>query len=185
MKHMSNNDKTVKLSKSVEIIELSPTRYLEYRDFKLARLLEDPQSSHVTYEEEEKIPIELWKKDLEQSQRAEGFIHLFAQINNKIVGMSTVFFEKKINRQHVVNITSVHVDKDYRGLGVGRLLLTSLLNKIKEKPHIIKSELTVNTIQTPAFNLYKSLGFKKVGKLSKTLKVNDIFYDEYIMEIFF
>lgn len=165
----------------IQVKELDPKMYKEYREFKLARLKEDPQSSHVTYNEEAGLAIELWKKDLEMSLEKDKFVHMFAVEGKKILGMGTIFFSNKTNTKHVGNLVSIHVDKSKRKMGIGQKIIEALLKEARLKK-LVKLELTVNTIQIPAINLYLKYGFTVVGKLQKTIFVGKEYYDEYIME---
>ena len=49
---------------------------------------------------------------------------------------------------------------------------------------IVKASLQVNVEQHAAIALYGSCGFESAGILRKELRVDGVFYDEYIMEAF-
>ena len=56
------------------------------------------------------------------------------------------------------------MSKEYRGKGIGKLLVQNLLDKIRSNPrNAEKITLMVNPQQESAVKLYESLGFKKVG----------------------
>ena len=59
-------------------------------------------------------------------------------------------------------ITNIAVSQDYRRLGIGKALLNTFI-KHAEKQNYNFISLEVRESNTPAINLYKSFGFKKVG----------------------
>jgi len=78
----------------------------------------------------------------------------------------------------------VYVKQEYRGTGVGNLLLQEALNRIKRNKAIIKVKLAVNSEQTAAKTLYEKHGFKVVGTSKKELKIENKYYDLLMMEKF-
>lgn len=65
--------------------------------------------------------------------------------------------------------------------GIGTALIHAALQAIKDRAHITKISLSVNAQQEPTIKLYESMGFIKVGLLIH-IKVDDKYYDEYMME---
>lgn len=82
---------------------------------------------------------------------------LVAVINGKVVGYVASILEK--NR--TVHIVSIAVHSSYRGLGIAKKLLESLLRTLKKRG-IFEVKLEVRKSNIPAQNLYKSFGFKHV-----------------------
>ena len=76
----------------------------------------------------------------------------------------------------------VFVKEEYRNKKIGKQLVESAINKIRQKKNIIKIKLVVTAIQDSAIKFYSSLGFEIVGTLKKELHVNSKFYDALIME---
>jgi GNAT superfamily N-acetyltransferase len=76
---------------------------------------------------------------------------------NRIIGTySIVMF--RIPTGSVARIEDVVVDKDWRGKGIGKLMMNHAIEFAK-KSEIIKIELTSHQARVEANNLYKSLGF--------------------------
>ena len=59
------------------------------------------------------------------------------------------------------------------------------IDKSKKVEGVKKLELGVITTQEAAYQLYLSLGFRKVGEQKYSVKVGDKYFDEYLMEICF
>ena len=75
------------------------------------------------------------------------------------------------------------VTREHRGRGIGRLLLTSLIDRLSVFPQIATIRLWVTQTQDPARALYESVGFQAVGKTAEGIVIDDRQYDELIMEL--
>jgi ribosomal protein S18 acetylase RimI-like enzyme len=80
-------------------------------------------------------------------------------------------------------VFGMYVTSEHRGRGIGRLLLTSLLDRLSTFPHITTIRLGVTETQEPARRLYESMGFQVVGKAEEGIVVDGRRYDELIMEL--
>jgi len=110
------------------------------------------------------ININLIKKDdfNEYIKNLPNNINIFIIIdekNNKIVGSGTLLIEHKIihNLGKVGHIEDVVIDKNYRGLGLGKIIINKLIEeaKINKCYKIILVSNNDNTI------FYNKLGFTK------------------------
>lgn len=73
---------------------------------------------------------------------------------------------------------SMSVAKPVRDQGIGRALLSTLLDWAREQPAIEKVELQVFANNARAIALYTSLGFKEEGRLSGRIKMApDVYID--------
>ena len=162
---------------TIEIIRLPPEKWPEYKEIRLRSLKEEPQAFTVSYEEEENKPDAQWEYRLKHS------LFVFAQANDRLVGIMSSYIDRFKKSSHIAHIVNVYVDKDYRGQGVGKRLLSELIYDIKVNTSIKKIETTVTVGQDAAIHLYKSLGFKEAGKYHKSLYHNFIYYDEILMEL--
>lgn len=157
----------------IEIKKLPITRYKEYKALRLEALKSDPTAFGSAYSEEKKLKENEWKRRLNSV--------LFVLSDNKPVGMIGHAFYKGHN-SHIAYIFGFYVNRKYRGQGIGRELLKSVLDAISKNKKIIKIELSVNTEQVAAIRLYEKNGFLVVGRFKKELKVNNRFFDEFTME---
>jgi ribosomal protein S18 acetylase RimI-like enzyme len=80
----------------------------------------------------------------------------------------------------------MYVDSEgYRGLGVGRQLLSALLRNLKDRGDLTKAELSVVATQVSARKLYESVGFKEVRTLQASATRDKDSFDEIEMELGF
>src|SRR5829696_4888659 len=75
------------------------------------------------------------------------------------------------------------VTREQRSWGIGRLLLTSLIDRLLAFPQIATIRLWVTQTRNPARALYESVGFQVVGKTAEGIVIDDRQYDELIMEL--
>lgn len=158
----------------IAVKKLEEDRWKEYRDLRLEALKKEPIAFGSSFDEEKNISEEEWKRRVGNA--------LFALSEDKLVGMIVYVQGNKIKTKHIANIYGVYVTEEYRGQGVGRKLIDSVLEEIKKSKDVVKINLTVNPEQKAAVKLYQNSGFKIVGQLKKEFLVVGRFYDELIME---
>ena len=90
-------------------------------------------------------------------------------LNNKIVAYAVLYpsaydYEGEIDDlEDRYSFGRVMVDEGYTGLGIGRFLIESIINEVKEKNQR-GMIITGDDFNTKAMNLYKSVGFVKIGE---------------------
>lgn len=166
----------------IKIIKLPVERWEEYKNLRLEALQQEPQAFSSSYEEEVQSSDQDWKDRLIKFSGDGNFLLLFAEVDGKLVGTMNTHIDGFIKMKHVAYIYGVYVSSDYRGKGVGKMLLAGILEWISTHSEVIKINLDVTTTQESAINLYKNFGFEKVGELKKELFVDCRFYDVYEME---
>jgi ribosomal protein S18 acetylase RimI-like enzyme len=83
----------------------------------------------------------------------------------------------------VAVVFGMYVTREHRGQGIGRLLLTSLIDRLSSFPQVTTIRLGVTETQEPARRLYESVGFQVIGTAEEGIVVDDRRYDELIMEL--
>ncbi len=164
---------------NIKIIKLPTERWPEYKALRLEALKNEPISYANSHEESLEHPDEKWQKLLEEGNT------WFAEVDGKLVGMASVDRSSKLKVKHHASIVAVYVSPDFRGKGLARKLLETILKSLEEDPEIVKVDLDVTTTLEPAIHLYESLGFKIVGTYEKEYKINGKYYDLYEMEKIF
>lgn len=102
-----------------------------------------------------------------------------AQYQEKIVGW-LVFQSPQRKRLAHTGTFGMMVLKEYRGLGIGKLLIGNLLKWAEHNPSIEKICLGVLSTNERAIALYKKLGFVEEGRKINEIKLHD---NKYIDDI--
>jgi len=105
-----------------------------------------------------------------------------AIMNNEVVGWCDISPLKYEGFRHCGEL-GMGIHKHYRGMGIGRQLITRTLQKAKEIG-LERVELEVFASNTPAIRLYERMGFKVEGIKKKARKI-DGKYDDLIMMALF
>ena len=110
----------------------------------------------------------------------EGKLLIVAEVDNKIVGSADLRNGERKRIQHVGTVAIIVV-KDYRGLGIGKTLMQTLINWASNNSIIEKIDLGVFSNNTRAIKLYKKLGFTKEGHKVKEIKIGPNDYADGIL----
>jgi RimJ/RimL family protein N-acetyltransferase len=146
--------------------------------------------AHVVLQESEYFLLEPDELQLSEEEEQEwirehreedGSILLAAEVDGFIVGL--IGFENGPQRR-VAHRGSLHlsVARPWRGIGIGRILLETLIDWAKATPVIEKVSLSVMATNHRAIGLYRKLGFREEGRLAREIKVSpDHYEDELLM----
>jgi len=147
-----------------------------YRDCRLEALRCNPEAFGSSYEREE--PRELaWFAD-----RLDNSHVLGAFVDDELVGTVAVAVQSG-KRSHIGFIWGMFVRESARGQGIGRALVSAVLDVAREEVEIV--ELTVVSENAPARRLYESFGFCEYGLEKRSLRQGDRYYDEVLMALDF
>lgn len=105
---------------------------------------------------------------------------IVAEVNGSVVGYIVFRSKNTLRLSHTGSFTTM-IKKDYRGLGIGRLLIVELLKWVEQNPLIEKVSLGVLSTNERAIALYKSVGFLEEGRKVKEVKYNDDLYVDDIL----
>ena len=108
----------------------------------------------------------------------EGYTYYVVYYSKKLIGYFAVRADKD---DEGVFISKFYLKKDFRGNGVGRLMMNEVLEYAKE---IGKKSICLNVFKdnTDAINIYKKMGFVIAGKI-KTDIGQGFFMDDVKMEL--
>jgi len=100
-----------------------------------------------------------WSRDAFVKEVTENNLarYMVAEIDDTIVGYGGV--RLILDEGHITNIA---VHKNYRGYGIGHILVDGLVDVCK-RLNIERMTLEVRESNTPARNLYKDHGFEDIG----------------------
>jgi ribosomal protein S18 acetylase RimI-like enzyme len=165
--------------RDVSVVVLGPRDWRDLRAIRLEALRSEPAAYSSSYEETLARPDEHWRQRLANDQS----VHLLARAENRPIGMVGGYLGSDEGDDSVAVVFGMYVASEHRGRGIGRLLLTSLIDRLSAFPQITTIRLGVTETQDPARRLYESVGFQVVGKTEEGIVVDDRWYDELIMEL--
>ncbi len=125
---------------------------------------------------ETKVPVwEQWNKNHINSCR------LKAVLGNKIVGWAALSPTSKREVYKGVAEVSIYITSKYQNLGIGKLLLSNL-NQESENVGFWTLQARVFSNNQASIKLHTSSGFRIIGYREKVGKLNEIWYDNTILE---
>jgi ribosomal protein S18 acetylase RimI-like enzyme len=167
------------MEESISVVVLGPQDWRDLRAIRLEALRSEPAAYSSSYEETLARPDEHWRQRLANDQS----VHLLAKAQNRPIGMVGGYLGSDEGDDSVAVVFGMYVASEHRGRGIGRLLLTSLIDRLSAFPQITTIRLGVTETQDLARRLYESVGFQVVGKTEEGIVVDDRWYDELIMEL--
>ncbi|MGP7815602.1 GNAT family N-acetyltransferase [Niallia sp. 01092] len=153
-----------------------------YWQLRLKTLKQNPNAFLVTVEEEENKAQPIKKATIQLKDPSRLTLGAFYQ--NQLIGAITLQREVYTKIKHKGSVLSFFVEKDYRGRGIGRGLLEKVIS-IAKLYHIEQLLLSVVATNDNAIQLYESLGFTAMCLEKRALKVNNQYFDELHMVLFF
>lgn len=111
----------------------------------------------LTLEQEKKFLDEV----LEKMQKGDC-VNLLGFIDNKLIGIANV--DRLTRRSNHVGSVGLSIKKEHRGEGVGKEMLTTVL-ELGKQMGIKMVELSCFANNTSACALYKSTGFNEIGRI--------------------
>lgn len=147
-------------------------------NLRLEALEQDPLSFSESVHEFRNKTVDAYREQL--CTREDNYV-VGAFDNIQLVAMAGFYREQPAKRRHKGRIWGVYVSPPHRGKGVGRIMMTSLLESIRALPGVECVLLTVTAQGQQARHLYKSLGFRPFGVEPRALQVNGCYVDEEFM----
>jgi len=121
-----------------------------------------------------------YQKFLDDTKKEVNSIILLEEIDNKIIGISSINSSAKTRYKHVGEFGIV-ISQQYCGLGLGRKIIDYLIewansNGITKKISLVTSENNYRAIE-----LYKKTGFEVEGILKKHNYINGVYCNTIMM----
>ena len=155
---------------------LTPADAAAFCALRLRAILDSPSSFSSSREDElARTPEEHARRIAGgPQQRAFG-----AFDGERLVGFAGLRREALRQLSHKAVLWGVFVDEPQRGRGVARRLVNACIDQAERDPAILQVHLSVNAENNAALRLYESLGFIAYGTEPRSLRVGELFYDEY------
>ncbi len=119
---------------------------------------------------------EIWEKVTLNEQ-----IFLFGKINQKIVGVAEIF-KKEEAKDHLLEI-AISVKKEYRNLGIGKLLIKELFRLAEERFDNNSKFITLTVFSNNqiAIRFYQKFDFEIVAEIPNQLQSGKELVSEVVM----
>ncbi len=134
------------------------------------------ESDFLTFGEGEfDITLEKEEEFIEDCLKSNNKLCIIGEVNGKIVGNLSFRSGVRPRIKHTGEL-GISVLKEYWGVGIGKILMQYLIDWAKNSGIIRKINLRVREDNHKGIKLYKKLGFKEEGRISRDICVNGIYY---------
>jgi len=152
-----------------------------YRALRLQALRDHPEAFGASYEDEVARSLEMTAKRLDGGPLNCVF---GAFAGDDLVGTAGFIVpDRSLKSRHKGLLVGVHVAPAHRGHGLGRALVTAVIDHASA--HVVLLQAGVGVANTPALRLYESVGFRHYGREDKALRVDGVFIDEALIVLDF
>ena len=132
----------------------------------------------------EELHEETFRATIQRFANGDEGKYLVAERDGQLVGHGVLIPMALAATRHIVRLTLV-VHFGNEGQGLGRLLLSGLIDWARAAPRVRKIELNVRATNTRAIGLYRSLGFEEQGRQLDRICLDDqTFLDDLEMGLF-
>lgn len=118
--------------------------------------------------------------DINSHLECEGCAYIVAVHEGKIAGFIELM-NGKLRRTRHAGMLSIFIAKEYRGDGIGSMLMEELVRWAEKDQLIEKLTLAVFSVNERAIALYKKFGFETEGVCSRDMKLGDGTYIDSIL----
>ena len=144
-----------------------------YRGLRIEGLQDSPASFGSSLAEEIDRPASFWVERLDK-----GFIFGLFEADT-LVGTAGFYREAMLKSAHRGHLVGVFVSPAARGRGGADLLIAAVIAEARH--HVLQLHLAVTQDNPRARRLYERHGFVIYGEDPRGLKVDGVFYDDYLM----
>ena len=160
--------------RGVNVVRLGPDDAEVLRDIRLEALRLHPTAFSADPDVEGAFSIERWRQNLESR------VWFGARIDGALAGINAFSidaYSKKIG--HIGHLGAMYVRAAARGTGLADALVRNFLDYAAGK--VEQAELTVEAGNAAAIKLYERHGFRTVGRMPRSIRVDGVYYDELQM----
>jgi ribosomal protein S18 acetylase RimI-like enzyme len=165
------------MSTDATIRRLRPDDAASFRAIRLEAVKANPEALGSTFEFENKLDVAWFAGRLEDAHVMGAFR------DGELVGTAGFSVQQGPKNAHKGRIWGMYVRPSSRNLGVGRLLVSAVLDVARKNVELV--QLSVVTENRPARRLYERAGFLEFGIEPKATKQGNKYYDEAHMALDF
>ncbi len=164
----------------VEYVILPVERWEEYKNLYIEAVIHEPLAFGENEKEMSELPDKEWQDDLLNAQEGKSVI-LFAEHDNKLIGLGSGSFHKREKLKHNAFLSSLYVSKEWRGQGIGKQLIEKRLDLISKNQNITDVHCEIMSTQTVSISLHTQLGFEITGTIPRLIFEEGKYRDEVWM----
>ncbi|HAT2049070.1 TPA: GNAT family N-acetyltransferase [Legionella pneumophila] len=157
----------------MKIRQLCDADWNLWKDIRLSALKHSPESFGSSYDEELQ-----WADADFQSVLSNGYV-LGAFVGDLLVSCAGFYILNSLKSKHRGVLWGMYTRPEYRGKRIATTLIQAMIQHAKT--YVTQLHLTCVTSNHTARAFYENQGFRIYGTEPKALKINNIFYDEYLM----
>lgn len=161
----------------MKIRQLLDTDWEVWKNIRLEALNNSPESFASSYEEELQ-----WTNADFQSGLSQGYV-LGAFVDELLVSCAGFYILNSLKTKHRGVLWGMYTRTEYREKGIATAVVQTLIQHAKTC--VTQLHLSCVTSNFAASAFYQKQGFRIYGTEPKSLKINDTFYDEYLMVLDF
>jgi ribosomal protein S18 acetylase RimI-like enzyme len=165
----------------VHLRPLTPADAELFRRHRLDALREAPAAFSADYETNAQRPLSDFAARI---RTAPDNFMMGAFRSDALVGFAGFYRSDGPKQRHKGNIWGMYVVPHARGTGVGRQVLSAIIDRARSLEAIEQIHLSVVADNTAARALYLSTGFETFGREPHALRIGDRYYDEEHMVLF-
>lgn len=162
---------------SIEFRILTADDASAWRNVRLEALENDPEAFSASIEAHHKLTDEEIRSRLAVDLTNRFVIGAFTA-GGELIGTAGFVREPGLKERHKGRVWGVYLRAGYRGVGVGRQMMTLLLQHARRIEGLEQINISVAATQTAAKTLYRSLGCVLYGCEPRALKINGRYIDE-------
>ena len=126
------------------------------------------------------MTVEQVQKNILSLKDSKNCIMILGLIKKQIVSIANLSGGKRKRMEHLASL-GITVKKPFWRRGIGREMMKFLIDWAQQSKIIRKINLTVRNDNIGVIKLYEELGFLEEGLNSRTLQINEKFYDAIMM----
>jgi RimJ/RimL family protein N-acetyltransferase len=119
---------------------------------------------------------------IQEMNRDEGSFMVIGEVKGEIVSLANLVTPKRARIAHNAEI-ALSVRKDHWNHGVGRAVMTELIDFARRHPGIHNVHLGVKKENEGAIHLYEKMGFVRTGSHKDYFQIDGVFYDLVLMDM--
>lgn len=143
---------------------------------RLEGLEREPGAFGSSPDEHRNMPLQTVARRLKPVPNGDFVVGAF--VAGVMIGIAGFHREERIKTRHKGGVWGVYVKSEWRGKGAARMMLSTLLDRVRTYPELDHVLLNVTADQTAARRLYSSLGFERFGYERRAFRIGEDFLDQ-------